>query len=121
MYRVCSEYVQSMFRVHSGYVQGTSEYVQSMFRVCSVYVHGIFRVCSGYIQGMFRVCSGYVRGAFLVVVQYSFIGHRQNQSMNIVYLFINRFSCTPSHYYWLNLEDHLGFSADFPSSLFGMV
>ena len=32
MFRVCSEYVQSMFRVCS------SEYVQSMLRVCSEYV-----------------------------------------------------------------------------------
>ena len=49
MFRVFSEYVQSMFRVCSGYVQ-------SMFRVCSEYVQSMFRVCSGYVQGMFSVC-----------------------------------------------------------------
>ena len=49
MFRVCSEYVQSMFRV-------CSEYVHSMFTACSEHVQSMFRVSSGYVQGMFRVC-----------------------------------------------------------------
>ena len=57
MFRVCSEYVQSMFRV-------CSEYIQSMFRVRSEYVQGMFRVRSGYAQSMFSVCSEYVKSIF---------------------------------------------------------
>ena len=48
MFRVCSEYVQSMFRVCSEYVQSMFRYFRSMFRLCSessasnVSVFGIF-------------------------------------------------------------------------------
>ena len=63
MFRVCSEYVQSMFRVGSEYVQSRfracPEHVQSFFRACSVHVQSMFRACSGYVHGLFRVCSGY--------------------------------------------------------------
>ena len=60
IFRVCSEYVQSMFRVCSEYAQGMFRYVQIMISVCSGYVQSMFRVCSEYVQSMFRVCSEYV-------------------------------------------------------------
>ena len=50
MFRVYSEYFQSMFRV-------CSWYVQSMFRIGSEYFQ--FRVHSEYVQSMLRVLSGY--------------------------------------------------------------
>ena len=48
MFRVPSDYAQSMLRV-------CSEYVQSMIRVCLEYVQGMFRLSSEYIQSIFRV------------------------------------------------------------------
>ena len=48
MFRVCSEYAQSMFRVFSGYVQ-------SMFRGSSQYVQSRLRVGSEHVQSMFRL------------------------------------------------------------------
>ena len=85
--RVCSGYVQGMFRQ---FFKGMQIWfllqsviflkylytpfskkiiyrcVQVMFRVFSGYIRGMFRVCSGYVQGMFRVYSGYIQGMFRV-------------------------------------------------------
>ena len=60
IFRVCSEYVQSVFRVCSVCVQiefkVSSECVQSVFRVCSECSQSVFRVWSEFVQSVFRVC-----------------------------------------------------------------
>ena len=77
MFRVCSEYVQSMseflqsfFRVSSELLQSffrvSSEFRQSVFRVSSEFLQSFFRVSSEYLQSFFRVCSGYVSFHHLV-------------------------------------------------------
>ena len=48
IFRVCSEYVQSMFRM-------CSECAQSVLRVCSECVQSVFRVCSECVQSVLRV------------------------------------------------------------------
>ena len=50
-----------MFRVGS-------EYVQSMFKVCSEYVQSFFRVSSEFLQSFFRVFSEYVQSLLVVKI-----------------------------------------------------
>ena len=68
VFRVCSECVQSGFRVRSECVQSVfgvhSVCVQSVFRVCSECIQCVFRVCSECVQSVFRVCSECVQSVF---------------------------------------------------------
>ena len=70
MFKVCSEFAQSVFRVCSecflSVFRVCLESVQSRFRVGSVLVHSVFRVFSEFVQSVSRVCSEYVQSVFRV-------------------------------------------------------
>ena len=95
MFRVCSEYVQSMFRV-------CSEYVQSFFRVSSEFLQSFFRVSSEFLQSFFRVSSEYVQS--LLVVKIVVIALSSASSVSVFGIFIGPES---DHWECLSVTDSL--------------
>ena len=86
VFRVCSECVQSVFRV-------CSECHQSVFRVCSECVQSVFRVCSECFQSVFRICSECVQSVFNIEVMSS----SSASGVSIFGIFL-----TESHREWQN-------------------